>query len=134
MPNAFCNGVVPSYTIVALWPSHSGSAARAIGSGWLHVLGLSYDMPIGCIWPEMGDQKLHLSAQTVYNDGVGKLPASTGVVSEHDWSHAVFGVSTDFPLSCDLTFTPGVYYQSSWEDTVNSSDEYWTRLSLSYKF
>jgi len=95
-------------------------------SGFMHVLGLGYDLPIEGLLPEIPEQILNLSAAMVYNDGV--------LDADHDWSHAVFGVTTDFDLGNDCTFTPGLYYQSSWENTVNPSDEFWCSLGVSYAF
>ena len=118
-------GVVPSYTVIRMWPSESSSAVSAV-SGWIHVVGLGYDLTVDGFLPETPEQTLHLSAAAVFNDGV------LGV--DHDWSHAVFGVSTDFDLGNNLSLTPGVYYQSSWEDTVNTEDETWVGVSMKYKF
>lgn len=127
-PKLLPGSLVPSYTLVKMWPNSSSSPERDkyVDSGFAHVFGLGYD--VTGIIPDMPEQALHLSAAAVYNDGVG----ASGVA--HDWSHAVFGVSSAFPISENLTFTPAVYYQSSWEDTVNTSDEYWTSLSLTYTF
>lgn len=121
-------GVVPSYTVVALWPSCSSSTLNGIVNvgGWLHIFGLGYGWTVPGLTAGTPEQVINLSAAAVYNDGV------LGVDS--DWSHTVFGASTSFDLGNDLTFTPGVYYQSSWEDSVNTSDEYWTSLSVSYAF
>jgi hypothetical protein len=124
-PEMCPEGVVPSYTVIKMWASEGGSPARAI-SGWLHVLGLSYDMPIEGLLPDTPEQILHLSVATVYNDEVGGV--------DSDWSHAVFGVSTDFDLGNDCTLRPGVYYQSSWERDVNGSDEFWASVGVSYAF
>jgi long-subunit fatty acid transport protein len=66
----------------------------------------------------------------VYNDGVG--PAGQDV--DHDWSNAVFGVSTDIDLDKNLTFTPGIYYQISMDKSVNDEDEFWSTFGLKYKF
>ncbi|MHC4499738.1 MAG: hypothetical protein ACYS21_11570 [Planctomycetota bacterium] len=117
-------GWVPSYTIIALWPSRSNSAASG-NSGWLHILGAAYDFTTAGLMPEAPEQIWHLSAEMVYNDGAapGVVVNAPGIVN-HDWSHALFGLSTNFDLGYDVTLTPAVYYQSSWEDTVNSSDEY----------
>jgi hypothetical protein len=125
-------GVVPSYTALRMWASEGGSAlSRTLSAaggfgGWLHVLGMGYDMPVEDLLPDLPEQILHLSFATVYNDGV--------LGADQDWSHAVLGVTTDFDLGNDLTLTPGVYYQSSWEDDVNDDDELWCSLGLKYSF
>jgi len=124
-PEICPEGVVPSYTVIKMWASKSNSPS-AVVSGWLHVLGLGYDLPVEGLLPDTPEQILHLSAAMVYNDEVFN--------SESDWSHAVFGVSTGFDLGNDCTLTPGVYYQSSWEDSVNTSDELWCSVGVSYAF
>lgn len=134
-PNICPAGIVPSYTVLSMWPSEGKSANRS-NSGWAHIFGLGYDLLLSALIPDAPDQTLHLSAAAVYNDGTapGVVIGSASGTIDHDWSHAVFGVSTSIDVGNNLTFTPGFYYQSSWEDTVNTSDEYWTSLSLSYKF
>ena len=124
-PEIFPEGLVPSYTIIKMWASKEGSPARDV-SGWLHILGLGYDLPIEGLLPDTPEQILNLSVAMVYNDGVGG--------GDRDWSHAVFGVSTDFDLGNDCTLRPGVYYQSSWDDSVNPSDEFWCSVGVSYAF
>ena len=126
-PDICPEGVVPSYTIIRHWASESGSLIRGI-SGWMHIFGLGYDLPVEDLLPDLPEQILHLSLAVVYNEGM----AAANV--DHDWSHAVLGVSTEFDLGNDVTLTPGVYYQSSWEETVNGSDEIWCSLSVSYPF
>ena len=118
-------GLVPSYTIVCTWPSKSESDVRDYG-GWFHILQLCYDLTIPAFLPQTEEQILHLAAETIYNDGA--------YGADHDWSHAVFGISTSFNLSENLSFTPGFYYQSSWDDSVNTQNEYWTTLSITYEF
>lgn len=127
LPEICPEGVVPSYTIIKMWASEGLSPSREI-SGWFHVLGLDYDLTLEGLLPEIPEQILHLSAAMWYNGGA----AAAGV--DHDWSHAVFGVSTDFDLGYDLTLRPGVYYQSSWDDSVNPSDEFWCSVGMSYAF
>jgi hypothetical protein len=136
-PEICPEGVVPSYTIIKMWVSESGSAmnrglstAGADGlGGWFHILGLGYDVPVEDLIPDLPEQILHLSASMVYNDGVNRI----GDV-DHDWTHAVLGVSTDFDLGNDLTFTPGVYYQKAFEHTASFNDELWCSLSVKYAF
>jgi hypothetical protein len=128
-------GFVPSYTVLTMWPSEGNSQARK-NTGWAHVLGIGYDLNVPGMTPETPEQTLHLSAELVYNDGVGPgvvIGNASGTV-DHDWSHAVFGVSTDFDLGDNLIFTPAAYYQSSMDDSVNSQDEAWLSLSMKYMF
>ena len=134
-PEICPEGVVPSYTIIRMWKSESGhpssmpQATTNDISGWIHVLGLGYDLPVEGILPDVPEQILHLSAALVYNEGCG----ATNV--DHDWSHAVIGVSTDFDLGNDLTLTPGVYHQNTFEYSVNRDEDItWASLGLKYAF
>ena len=121
-------GVVPSYTVLAMWPSKSDSTLDSIvdTSGWLHILGIGYDMTIPELVPELGEQAVHLSGGLVYNGGV--------LGADHDWSHFVFGASTDIDLGNNLALCPGLYFQASMDDSVNDEDETWVDLGLKYKF
>lgn len=138
-PEMCPGGLVPSYTVVRMWPSSSKSFVNGVlnaadkagvthggsgsAGGWLHVVGLDQD----CTMPGTSEQPLHLSATATYNDGV--------LGADRDWSHAVFGASTNFDLGNNLTFTPGVFYQVTFEDWVNDDkDEAWVSLGVSYKF
>jgi hypothetical protein len=127
-------GIVPRYIVSSEWPAGSNYENHNEG-GWVHLFGIGYDLSMPSLLENRAEQDVHLSADIAYNDGTGancNAQANTGV--DHDWSHAVFGISTDFEVSDDLTFTPGIYYQVSMDDSVNTSDEYWTSLSLTYKF
>lgn len=128
-PNLLPGGVVPSYAMFAYWPSESKSTVRANG-GWAHVFGLNKDIAFDSLFGNQPEQVVHLGFHAVYNDGVG--PAGSN--ADHDWSHGVFSISTDFDLGNGLTLVPGFNYQSSWDDSINTSDEYWTSVSLSYAF
>jgi hypothetical protein len=134
-PEICPEGIVPSYTILRLWKSESGhpSSQPALKtndiSGWIHILGLGYDLPVESLLPDIPEQILHLSAAVVYNEGAG------GINVDHDWSHLVLGVSTDFDLGNDLTLTPGVYHQNTFERSVNGDEDVtWASLSLKYAF
>jgi hypothetical protein len=144
MPKAIPGGLVPSYVLVKLWPNSSGALvasnldlsksppqpSRGSASGWAHIFMLDYPLTIGGILPDTPEQVLNLHAEFVYNDGAG--PGGQDV--DHDWSNAVFGVSTGFKLSEDLVLTPGVFHQISMEKTVDDQNETWANLSLTYKF
>jgi hypothetical protein len=121
-------GLVPSYAMFAYYPATSG-AFNSGNAGWAHVFALNYDVDIDALFGDNTTQPLHLGVHTVYNDGVGPNPKA-----DHDWSHAVFTAAIDFPINDSLTFTPAFNYQSSWDDSINTSDEYWTSLNLSYNF
>ena len=134
-PEICPEGVVPSYTIISLWKSESGRPSSTPSltsndiSGRFHIFGLDYDLPVEGILPDVPEQILHLSAAVVYNEGAGAI----GV--DHDWSHVVLGVSTDFDIGNGLTLTPGVYHQNTFERTVNGDEDItWASLSVSCAF
>ena len=126
-PKLFDNGIVPSYTVIARWPSESDSGACE-SSGWVHILGLGCDVCLPEFWCETHGHPFHLCAELWFNDGLG------GGGVDHDWSHAMFGISTDFELAEHFVLTPGLYYQVSMDDSVNKSDEKWVGVGLTYKF
>ncbi len=123
-------GLVPSYVLVKLWPSNSGSLGGN-ASGFAHIFMLDYPWTVSGLLPEVAEQVLNLHAELVYNDGVHP----GGGNADHDWSNAVFGVSTNFEVADNLTFTPGLYYQIAMDESVNPDhDEVWTTLGLKYAF
>jgi len=136
MPKICPTGIVPSYVLVKLWPNSSrslvGSRSPTGGtaSGWAHIFMLDYPLTVGGILPDTPEQVLNLHAELIYNDGVD--PRGIGV--DHDWSNAVFGVSTGIDLTEDIVLTPGVFHQISMDDSVNNEEETWATLSLTYKF
>ncbi len=139
-------GLVPAYCLVKLWPSNSGSFVGAnskllpqtpmglesggTASGFAHIFMLDYGLPVTC--PITGvERTLNLHSEVVYNDGVGPDGANV----DHDWSNAVFGVSTDVNLAENLVFTPGIFLQVTMDDSVNNNkDETWASLGMKYKF
>jgi hypothetical protein len=135
-------GIVPSYVLVKLWPNSSGSLvakrvdlstglpSKGTASGWAHIFMLDYPLKTTGILPNTPEQVFNLHAEVIYNDGVG--PAGQNV--DHDWSNAVFGVSTGIDLADELVFTPGVYQQISMDSSVDNEDETWVTLSMTYKF
>jgi hypothetical protein len=129
-------GLVPTYVLVKLWPAESGSAVGSGGpdgtaSGFAHIFMLDYALPIEDLLPDMPEQVLKLHSEFVFNDGVD--PRGGNV--DHDWSNAVFGVSTDFDLADNVTLTPGVYHQVTMDDTINDDqDETWFTLGMKYSF
>jgi hypothetical protein len=131
-PKILPGGLVPSYTFACLWPAESHSGVSDYG-GAFHTFSLDYTLNLPKVLPNTESQPLLLGVDIVYNDGA-YIP-NTGYSSvDHDWSHAVFRIASPFTLTNHITFTPGFYYQSSWEDSVNENDEYWFSLSLAYTF
>lgn len=135
LPNLCPAGVVPSYYVGRIWPAKSGTPRTGKVDlipgdydGWIHVFGLSYDLALPGLSPDTPEQVVSFSASAVYNDGFA------GGTVDHDWSHALFGVSTSFELAENVHLTPAVYYQSSWEDTVNPEDEIVFSIGASCKF
>jgi hypothetical protein len=123
-------GLVPSYVLVKLWPAEGGSTVGGNASGFAHIFMLDYGLPLEGLLPNVPEQVLNLHSEFVYNDGVDPR----GGVVDHDWSNAVFGISTTIDLGNNLYFTPGFYYQSSWDDSINPEDEYWASVGMAYKF
>jgi hypothetical protein len=130
-------GVVPSYVLVKLWPTSSGSKVGSrspfggTASGWAHIFMLDYPWTVENLLPEIPEQVFNIHSEFVYNDGVG--PGGQNV--DQDWSNMVVGISTDFDLGNSLTFTPGVYHQVTMDDSVNDDkDETWVSLGMRYTF
>lgn len=129
-------GLVPGYLLAKLMPVNSGTsvgsntATGGTASGFAHIFMLDYAVPFTC--PITGsEQTLNLHTEVIYNDGISPNGATD---VDHDWSNALFGISTTMDIGNNLLLTPGIYYQSSWDKSVNTEDEFWTSLTLSYKF
>lgn len=140
MPNICSAGVVPSYTVIYLWPSEGGKRANGLpwslyrsADGFLHVFGLDYDWTINGLLPNTPEQIIHLSAALYYNDGMGISPLPTKVHPDEDWSHALFGATTDFDLGSGFSIRPGIWFQKSMDDSVNTSDEHFVSLTAQYR-
>lgn len=130
-------GLCPSYVVAKMWPSQSesgiGSRARGSGtaSGWIHILMLDYGFTVPGIIPEVPEHLIKLHSELVYNDGW----SYNGRNVDQEWSHAVFGASTDIDLGHNISLTPAVYYQVTMERSVNTDDdELWAGLSMKYSF
>jgi hypothetical protein len=134
-PNICSSGVVPSYTLARMWCSESGrrtdngyawSSLRQSG-GWMHIFGLAYDQTIPDCLTGNPERTLHWTVETIFNASAGG-----GRDVDHDWSHALFGVSTPFNI-CGGVISAFAQYQSSWDDSVNTSDEYIFGLDGTWK-
>jgi len=97
------------------------------GEGWMTTLGVSQSVNLcGLTFCGSDPLSLDLTADVWYNGGEFVDGVDPG------WSHATFGGSIPISLPHNFTFTAGVYYQLSMEDTVNPEDEWWATLSLEY--
>ncbi|MHC4740936.1 MAG: hypothetical protein ACYS8Z_03430 [Planctomycetota bacterium] len=128
-------GVVPSYTVVYVKPDESGRKSDGCpnslwrqGGGFIQVLGLAKEVPVGDLCPNNPDQTVRLSADLVHNGSVG------GRDVDHDWSHVNWGVQTTVPVGENTTFTPGFVYQTTMDDSINwgDGDEWWFFLTLTH--
>jgi hypothetical protein len=121
--------VVPHYTFAYTWSGWPGDSGGLLGTklsggaGFYHIVGVDYNFKVA-------DQPLTFSAEATYNDGVF---AYYGKTSDHDWSHVTWGLRTAFKLGCG-TFVPGIYYQTSLDDSVNKNDEFYTVMAYKIGF
>lgn len=126
MPDLMDNGIVPHFGVFQMWPARSGAdgAAHAY-SGTIYLMGFNY----GFTLDSAPEYPMTFGWDIVYNDGTG------GSSVDHDWSHMVWSLTTS--MTCPFTgaqVTPGIYYQNSFEDSVNTQDELWASLSYSFAF
>jgi hypothetical protein len=132
MPNVTqVKGLVPSYAAIKMYPAFSAqTGVNGNASGWMHVAMLDYTFAVPGVTPDVPEQVFKLHSEILYNGGVS--PYNTTV--DPDWSHAAFGISTDVGLGYGFTLTPGVYYQHTFEETVNTENEAWATIGLRYAF
>ena len=132
MPNIIGNGLTPRGAWYQMWNSESGGANSGAGGG-IFAIGVGYDFTL----EQAPEVPLNVSWDIVYNDGTGAPTEAGYAVGDvvHDWSHQVFGLSTvmDCP-GTDAKIVPAIYWQNSFEDSVNDSDELWAGVSFSLDF
>ena len=124
MPMVTGTAVIPHVALYQMWPS-KGGGLNSNYAGTIYLVGFSYLLPTE---EQMPDVPLTFSWDIVYNDG-------TGGAVDSDLSHMVWGLQSEF--DCPMTggkFVPAVYFQNSFEDTVNPSDEFWGTISYRYTF
>ena len=98
---------------------------------------LDYSMPIQGWSAETPEQIINFHLETVYNDKVDPRPG--GGYTDSDWTHVLLGVSTDFDLGNNVTFTPALYHQITMEDDKQSGvspdhDITYASMTLKYQF
>lgn len=121
-PKILANGLVPKYIVHYEYPA-GRNYTNHNAAGWAHRFGLDYDLNT----PELPNP-LHLSSEICYYDGIG------GKSKDSDWAYTNFGISTKFKMTGNLTFTPGVYYQISMDDSVAKKDDMtYAILTMTYK-
>jgi hypothetical protein len=132
-------GLQPSYVFAYMRPGKSNPWIHSANPGFnenatgmFHIAMLDYAFTVPAIIPSMDDQVVKLHSEAVYNTGVS--PFGTKVKS--GLSDAVIGASTDFAFGAgkNIILTPAVYYQFSFENTVNPDNELWAGVSLKYAF
>jgi hypothetical protein len=126
MPRLFDGTIIPHAAVFQMWSAKSGSdvAVRDAG-GTIYLMGFNYPF----VLDPMPSLPLTFSWDIVYNDGTGNADV------DHDWSHMVWGLSTK--MTCPLTgakIVPAIYFQNSFEDSVNNEDELWGAISYSFGF
>lgn len=134
MPQLIGNGLVPHAAYYQMWKAkhtdgpiitYNGDTMPAITGGAILLAGFDYNFTL----PETTDLPMIFSWDIVYNDGVGTENV------DHDWSHMLWGLKTNFkcPMT-GATITPAVYFQNSFESTVNDEDELFAGLSYTLNF
>jgi hypothetical protein len=135
-PNLCGNGVVPRYEVIRMWPGESGrqpdtsqpSSYWRHGGGWWHVAGLDYDWTV-CGWCGEPGRVFRCSADFVYNGGAGGMSNYANGAADmrnvdNDWSHMFLTICTDIDCGSGWWLTPGFGWQDSWEESVNTQDEW----------
>ncbi|MDP8242489.1 MAG: hypothetical protein P9L94_00300 [Candidatus Hinthialibacter antarcticus] len=115
--------LVPSYTVYYEWDGIQSE--EAIDNGFYHTFALGYDVPIPALLPEQEEQAISLMADVTYGDG----PYDTA----SGFLYATVGASTTFEWN-NFYLTPAVYYQFSFDDSVNDEDDLYTLISIGYSF
>ena len=126
---------MPRYTAQYFWPAEGGGPSNDV-TGWIHRFGLDYNLVVGEIIPNNPEQVFTFGWDITYNDGAGLAGTSDalGTDVDHDWSHMTWSVVTEIGCPWGGTFRPGLYYQTSMDDSVNDEDELWTGLSYTLEF
>lgn len=131
-------GLQPSYALIKMWPADSGSRLPDSASGWMHIVMLDYGFSVPALFPNTQDQVITLHSELVYNDGLAVTPRFWN--PDNDWTHAVFGASTDFVFgeANNIVLTPAVYYQITMDSSISedgdADNELWVSLGLKCSF
>lgn len=115
--------LIPRYD--AYYEFSGVQSSEAIDNGWYQTPGLDWEIPVDLIDHEEVETYCTLSSEITYNDGVfGTDPG---------FSHATFGASIEFAWR-NYYLAPAIYFQKSFEDTVNDEDELYGGVSVGVVF
>ena len=125
MPQLTGTSVIPHFGIYQYWPAHGDGDNRDV-DGTFYLMGFSYLLPTEEQLPEL---PLTFSWDIMYDDGAGANDVDSGC------SYMVWGLQTE--MTCPMTgakIVPAVYFQNSFEKSVNPSDEFWGAISYQFTF
>jgi hypothetical protein len=134
MPQLIGGGVVPHGAIYHMWQARSGGDV-GLKTGQIFLMGFDYNFTM----QQMPELPMTFSWDIVYNGGVGSATfrpnQALNVDVDNDWSHMLWGLKTNFkcPMT-GATITPAVYFQNSFDSSVNNEDELFAGLSYTLKF
>jgi hypothetical protein len=122
-PKLLPDGFTPTYIVHYEYPAVENKIYHYSSiEGWVHRFILGYDIKV----PEL-QNPINLSSEVAYTDGLGR--------ADHDWSYAVFGLSTLLKIDENLSFSPGIYEQITMDKSVcPRKDVTYCILSMKYKF
>ena len=113
--------LVPYSTLYYAW------SPKGHDTVWVRA-GIEYSTPIPSFQFYDIEQLLTVYAEPFYNDGYESFDVDAG------WGHVQAGVSTTFDL-LGMDFTPGVHYQWTMEDTLNTDkNELWFAIKVARQF
>lgn len=115
--------LVPGYEMAYDWAGVQSS--DKVDNGFFHTFSLGYDIPVPALIPSQEEQAISLYSDLTYGDGAFE--------TDSGFSYATLGVSTTFEWS-GVYLTPALYYQFSFEDSVNDEDDFYAMISLGYTF
>ena len=125
MPQLTGTPVIPHAAIYQYWPAQGGGDNSDV-AGTFYLMGFSYLLPTQ---EQLPDLPLTFSWDIMYDDGAGAANVDS------DWAYMLWGLKTEF--TCPMTggkITPALYFQNSFERSVNTEDELWGGVTYSIAF
>jgi hypothetical protein len=122
MPKITGNAIIPHAAFYSMWPtSHDHTDANY---ALFYQVGFSYLLPTEEQLPNL---PLTFSWDIQYIDG-------SKIEVDQDLSHMVWGLKTEFDGPVGGKFVPAVYFQNTFDKSVNNEDEFWGGLSYVLAF